>query len=354
MIALAYALLRSFAADRAALVLAFLAPIAFFSLFAIFFRHLEAPEGVRFPVALVVRSESPGAERLAAALVARSEGRISVERVDASRALDDSRRFVALIEIPADFDGAAPSVRVESRWPLPGVADALRQMVAAAGATALLDRASVQPPPAPLPKVDDSSMTGSLTRAAAPGIAVMFVLFALSAQAARGVGDEEAGLGERLRSLGLSANGRMLARFLTLSAIACAQLAATFVFAALAFGVVPAQPWALLVAIALSASCAAAFTSALSETCVTRARFAAISPVATLLLAGLGGSMVPVAVLPDSLAAPSRWLFTGWSIEACVHASEGRGAFLEWGLLAAGTFAFLLIAATFAPRNEVR
>ena len=50
MIALVRAMLRAFASDRGALLLAFLAPVAFFTMFALFFRHLDSPSGVSFDV----------------------------------------------------------------------------------------------------------------------------------------------------------------------------------------------------------------------------------------------------------------------------------------------------------------
>jgi len=350
MIALAGALLRSFAADKPGLALAFVAPIAFFSLFALFFGHLESRDGVRFPIAIVVESKSDGAERLAEALLARGAGRVSVERVEPPPSAGAGvPGFVGEIRIPPDFDPGAPSVIIDSRWPLPGVADALKQMVAAAGASAATGREV-----APDVRVIDRSSSGTLTRAAVPGIAIMFILFALSAHAGRGVGDDESGLGERLRSLGVSARGRMLARFVTLGVIAFIQLIAIFVFAALAFGIVPESPLALVAAALLAALACAAFTSALCELCGTRARFASVSPIATLILAGLGGSMVPVAVLPEFLAAPSRWLFSGWSVEACLRAIEGTLAATELGLLAASSLLMLLVAAVFAQRNESR
>jgi hypothetical protein len=64
--------------------------------------------------------------------------------------------------------------------------------------------------------------------------------------------------------------------------------------------------------------------------------------------------MVPVAVLPELLAAPSRWLFSGWSVEACLRAIEGTLAATELGLLAASSVVMLTVAAAFAQRNENR
>lgn len=348
MIAVATALLRSFASDRAALALAFAAPIAFFALFGVFFRHLDDPQGMRIEIALVVSSAEPSAERLAAAIEARSGGRVAVSRAaapDSGRALG---RVSAVITIPRGFDPHAPAVEIESLLPLPGTGDVVAQLVAAAGA----ECADAREPRMPRLAVHDRTRHGALMRAAAPGIPVLFVLFALSSLAARGLGDDEAGLAERLRSLGVPATARMLAQFGALAAIALAQLVATLAFAAAVFGLVPAAPLALAGAAFATAAACAAFVVALSEVCGSRARFAAVAPVCTLILAGLGGSMVPTVLLPEALAWPSHLTFTGWSIDACVRAIDGFAAPFELAGLAACTAACLAVAAQSVRRRQ--
>ena len=347
MIAIVRALLRSFAVDKAALALAFAAPIAFFAMFGMFFEHLDDPNGMHFDVAVVLESDDPLARTLANAILARSEGRIAITPLASDASAAERERFVGRILIPRDFQATAPRVAIETNSPLPGVGDALRQLTAAACAGALS-------PNSPHVHIEDHSRHGALMRAAAPGIPVMFALFALSSLAARGLGDDEAGLAERLRSLGVSATGRMLARFATLALIAFAQLAVSLAFAIVAFGLVPAAPTALaLSALAASFTCAA-FVVALAELCGNRARFAAISPVCTLMLAGLGGSMVPTALLPHALAWPSRWLFTGWSIDACSRAIDGEFPAPQLVALACAAAALVALAALLAQRNEFR
>jgi hypothetical protein len=348
MIAVAAALLRSFASDRAALALAFAAPIAFFALFGVFFRHLDDPQGMRIEIALVVSSAEPAAERLAAAIEARSGGRIAVSRASASASGGALDWVSAVVTIPRDFDPRAPAVDIESLLPLPGTGDAVAQLVAAADVAC----ADPRDPQEPRTAVHDRTRHGVLMRAAAPGIPVLFVLFALSSLAARGLGDDEAGLAERLRSLGVPATARMLAQFAALTAIALAQLVATLAFAAISFGLVPASPLALAVAAAASAAACAAFVVALSEACGGHERFAAVAPVCTLVLAGLGGSMVPTVLLPEALAWPSSLIFTGWSIGACVRAIDGLYAPFELVSLAAFTAACLAVAALSVRRSQ--
>lgn len=350
MIPLTAVLLRGFASDRGALVLAFVAPIAFFTLFAMFFRHLDDPRGMRIEVAVVVLSDEPAADLLATALVARSSGRLTVGRSTEPHSGSALDRASAFILIPRDFNPRAPIVEIESMLPLPGTGDAVAQLVAAAGAAWTDARVT----PAPSITVRDHTRHGALMRAAAPGIPVLFVLFALSSLAARGLGDDETGLAERLRSLGVSSASRMIARFTALSVIAWSQLLATLAFAAIVFGLVPGSPLLLLAATLMAAAACSAFVVALSETCGTRARFAALAPVCTLVLAGLGGSMVPTALLPEALAAPSRILFTGWAIRASVEAIDGRAATVELVCLFGFAIVCLSLAALLVRKRPFR
>ncbi len=353
MIALAIALLRAFASDRASLVLAFIAPISFFSIFAIFFQHLDAPEGMHIEVAVTVRSPKPAAEELADALVTQSEGKIIVTRVPSDASKNANKRWCATIEIPNDFDAQAPKVAIESLLPLPGTSDAIRQLVIAATAAACSEGSSVRAVPKKV-EIIDHTRHGALMRASAPGIPILFILLALSSLTARGLGDDEAGLAERLQSLGISAVRRMGARLLALSAIGLAQLATTLLFAMLAFGLVPASPLSLATAAVASACACASFVVVLAEFCGNRSRFAAIAPVCTLSLAGLGGSMVPISLLPESLSWPAQWIFTGWAIDSCVQALDGTFAWKPFLALACFTPACAICAAYLARRNAFR
>jgi hypothetical protein len=85
---------------------------------------------------------------------------------------------------------------------------------------------------------------------------------------------------------------------------------------------------------------------ALAAACRTRARFAAVSPVVTLVLSGLGGSMVPAVLMPPAVAAASRWMFTSWAIQACEAGLQGTGgATLPIAMLGAWAVAMLGLAA---------
>ena len=352
MTALLRAMLRAFAVDRAAILLAFVAPAAFFTLFAVFFRHLDAPDGVAFDVVVVAPAGNADAARLAQAMAAQDHGRIRVW-TDPARVPD--ARPDAFVLLDERFTAAEPRAAIRSDAPLPGVADAVRELVRASAADAFRGGGAAV-------AIEDRTVGGTLLGVSAAGIAVMFALFSCSSLALRGLADEGAGFGDRLRSLRIGRAARVTARTLAYAAVAAAQLAWTFLFAAVAFGVVPQAPVLLAVAVALSALAIAGTVVALAAACRTRARFAAVSPVVTLVLSGLGGSMVPVALMPPVLAAPSRWLFTSWAIEACgagLRGVSGAGggpaggsAAALLGLLAGWSCAMLLIAARLERESD--
>ena len=342
MIALVRAMLRAFVSDRGALLLAFLAPVAFFAMFALFFRHLDSPSGVSFDVVVTAPAGNADAERFVRTIVAAPHGRIHAWT---SLADVPDGRADAFIDLDAGFRGTRPRVAIRSESPLPGVGDAVREVVRATVADAFHDgAASVE--------VDDGSVGGTLLGASAAGIAVMFALFSCSSLALRGLADEGAGFGDRLRSLRIGRLRRVGARVVALGLLACVQLAWTFVFAAAVFGIVPASPAGLAAALVTSAAAIASTVVALATVCRTRARFAAVSPVVTLVLSGLGGSMVPLVLMPPALAWPSRALFSAWAIEACSAGLRSGASMPALALLAAWTVGMLLVASAAEPGSQ--
>jgi len=291
---------------------------------------------------IVAQGASAAVERLTAEILARSSPRLTIKRE-----IGSAEPPLGIIEIPSSFDAAAPTVAIESRAPLPGFADALRLIVDAAYAHSSVNSA-------PAIDVIDRTGPGVLLRANAAAIPVLFVLFALSSIVARGLGDDESGLADRLASLGVTRRVRFAATLAALALIAWMQIVITLLFLALAFGVRPAEPMNLLVVAALSALACSVSVLVVSEACGSRDRFAAIAPVATLLLSGLSGSMIPVELLPDALAAPSRWLFTRWCIDACAAATAGTSSSHAVLALATWTICIVCIAWWLAGRERTR
>ena len=342
MITLTLVMLRSFMADRVAAFLTLLAPIAFFTLIALFYRHLEATDGFRFEIAIIDESGSADARLFAEAMKSSSMQRVHVyELLDAEAS---SHGTLATIRIPDGFNRADARVAVEAASPLPGASDAALQLVNAANARAFAVDL-------PVLAVQVSSLDGMLVRGSAAGIALIFIMFSSASIASRSLGDDASGLQDRLRSLGISASSCTVARISAISVIAWCQLALTLAWAALVFQIVPGSVVALACASGVAACASAAFFVALAALCGSRARFVAIAPVITLVLSALSGSMIPRILLPSSIATVGGWLFPAWAIDACSAAIDGRFDVRSMAMLAAVAGVCTVVALVCSPRG---
>ena len=303
MIALATAILRSFVRDRVTFVLALLSPAVFFSLFALFYRHLDSPQGVHFDVVIVARDDGD-AKKFVDAFTHSPDARLTFTHVhDAGQLASESpRRFDAQISLGDDFSRDNPTIEIVSLSPFPGMNNALRALVQSAAAQAF----AVENPTV---TIVDRTTSGALLRSATASIPVLFILFAISSLVGRGLADEESGLADRFCSLGLSRPRQAIARIYALSAIAFVQMVITFLVAGLFFGIVARAPISLVI-VALTGSIAiSGFMVTLAGLCRSHARFAIVAPVATLVLGAIGGGIVPLLIILLSFSTEDFQLF---------------------------------------------
>lgn len=152
---------------------------------------------------------------------------------------------------------------------------------------------------------------------AVPGFAIMFATFLLTAAGMTFFRDQSWHTWPRLRTLPIPVPilvaGKLVIPFLLL----LAQLGVVFTVGVALFGLtVAGSPLALAVVLAEFALCVVAMSLlgvALSRTVV---QLNAVANVLTLLFTGLGGALVPVALLPGWLqplapAMPSYWAMRG-------------------------------------------
>ncbi|MCX5641226.1 MAG: ABC transporter permease [Planctomycetota bacterium] len=342
MIILTIAMLRSFVADRIAALLTLVAPIAFFSLIALFYRHLEATDGFRFEIAVVDDCGSSDARLFVQAMESSAMQRVHVSELRDGEG--NNRGMLATVRIPDGFSRVDPHVLVEAASPLPGASDAALQLVNAANARAFAVNV-------PVLSVQITSLDGMLVRGSAAGIALIFIMFSSASIASRSLGDDALGLQDRLRSLGISAAASTGARIVAISVIAWWQLALTLAWAAAVFHLVPSSVLALACASGVAAVSSAAFFVALAGLCGSRARFLAIAPVITLVLSALSGSMIPRILLPKTIASVGGWLFPAWAIDACSAAIDGRFDMRSIGLLIAISVGSTVVALACARRS---
>jgi len=330
------AILRSFVADRASVLLSIIAPIAFFSLVGAFYGHLESPGGMRIQLIVDDASESDDGRLLAQAIERRATEPITVVRGDSAGV--GTNRPSAVVTIPQGFSRDEARVDVLTEIPLPGASGMIAQLLELAAVdafgtpTATIEIAATRSP-------------NRLIREASVGICIVFMMFALSSLAAKGLANEAAGLGQRLASLGIGPWSMSCSRIAAMTVIGLAQLGITLAWASLFFGAVPRSATMLLLAAAASAFAVAGFMECVAVGCGTRSRFAAIVPVVSLVLAAGSGAMIPRFVMPERLAELGSWLFPSWSIDACRSAMDGHG---DWTAIAALCATGLVAAMTSA------
>ena len=345
MISLAIAILRSFLRDKSTLLIALIAPIAFFLMFAIFYRHLDSPKGVQFQIALVSKN-SPDADLFAEAILLRHDAYLELTRiVETTNILAaDYLNFDAVIILDENFSRNHLSVEMVSYSPFPGISSALRTLVIATAAEVF---AQNNPPLI----IHDRTTTGGLLRSSTPGIPVLFVLIAISSLVARGIADEESGLADRICSLGVSRKTQILSRMIALTTLAFVQMLTIFLIAAAFFKIFPIAIFSLTVVTLAGSIALTSFITVLAGICRSRARFALIAPVATLILATLGGGIIPLKLLPPAIATLSNYSFTGWTTAACAQSIDGVIPFPLIGLLICFDVLMLCAAISLAPRR---
>jgi len=344
-ITLAFAILRSFIRDRPTLFMAVCAPAIFFALFALFYQHLDSPQGFHFSIAIVGNS-GRDADAFKESLMRRNDERLKIicfnTRDDLNAAPNPA--VDAFIYICDDFTRQKPVVEIVSISPLPGMSNALRVLVLSAAAEAIAVKNSEV-------TIHDRTIQGRLLRSSASAIPVLFVLFAMAALVSRGLADEEMGVGDRMCSLGVSRRRQTAARIAALSIIGFVQMLITLFVATMLFNIIPLAPLWIAMAMMLGAIAIATFMVTLAGLCRSRARFATIAPVATLVLGALGGGIVPLELLPPSFSWLSNWVFTGWTTIACARAMDGGAAMTQILLLIAINCVMLFIASTLSWRT---
>lgn len=344
MLALTRAILRAFVADRVAVVLTFVAPIAFFTLFALFYRHLESQDGFKFDIAVVDRAHNADSRAFVETLLESGLDHLRIRELTAQET--PPANVLAVIELQPDFSRQAPRAAMRAQAHLPGVSDAASQLVQLTAFRAFA-------PPTPAVTVTPDMHAGMLLRGSAAGTALIFVLFSAASIAARGLGDDATGLPERLRSLRVSHGALVVARICAMTVIAWCQLALTMFWAWCVFGVQPESLGALAASITLGAAACTSFVALVADLAGNRTRFAAIGPVAILVVSAISGSMIPRVLLPDAVARTGSWTFPAWAIDASSAAIEGHWDLKHLALLA-GFVGVCTLAAMMNLRGAAR
>jgi ABC-2 type transport system permease protein len=377
--------------DRAAQVLSFVVPIAFFSIFAVIFgpRGTNVTGGGRVTVAVADEAGSERSRALLHALAADSglevlsvwpgrperdslAGRVLTREL-AERLVKNGSAPAALV-LPAGIDSSIMRFG-------PGGVRALvlrdpSNPVAARMLVGLLQRAALRTASDGLPgfsaggasdammpvRVEERAVLGEKRESPmiafyAAGIAVLFIMFSAAGAGGALIEENESGTLERVLTTGLGMNGLLLAKWLYLTSLACMQLCVMFTWGMLVFKLpLLTHLPGFAIMTACTAAAAAAFGLVLATLSRTRQQLSGLANLIVLTLNALGGSMFPRFLMSESLQKYSLVGFNAWALDGYLKVfwREAPLAALapQVGALLGFTALFLLLARRLARRWE--
>ncbi len=380
--------------DRAAQVLVFVVPIAFFSIFATVFGGRDMGSAAsRLPTVVVDESHTETSTALVATLAADSGLRVITRthagRRDTAGTLIDRAHAEAMVragEVPvalvlpagidtslARFDGRGGRVVmfVDPSDPIaPKMTNGLLQRAvlevtrAAADEFRGADAAGTRPPIEDLmpARIESHEVAGkrrghSMVAFYAAGIAVMFLMFSASGGGGALIEENESGTLERVLSTGLGMTRLLAAKWLYLAGLGVLQITVMFAWAVLVFRLDLSTHLAGVAAMTLAtAASTAAFGLVLATAARTRAQLQGLANIVVLSLSALGGSMFPRFLMSESLQRASRVGFNAWALDGFIKVLWNdvpvAGLWRELGMLALFTLAFLALARRLARRWE--
>jgi ABC-2 type transport system permease protein len=362
--------------DRVALVLTFVLPLAFFSVFAVVFVPMDSATFQSLKTIVVAEQGPSFASRLAERLAAQPGLEVTRSTPgERQAALEDVRagRTAVVLILPADLratiPGAPPGngeVELHSDRSNPLAAEMVRGLVLASAAELLAEsffgaaegRGSGPLPVRVIDAVGASGKRPSVSFFAA-GLGVMFLMFAVTGRSSILLEERENGVLGRLMAARVGMTRLLVGRWLFLVILGTTQVLVMFVWAALVFGLDLFTPrhFAGFAATTLAiAGAAAAFGLILSAACRTRAQLNGVAVVVILTLSVIGGNMFPSFLMPDGLQSVGRLTFNAWALAAYRKIFWYERPLSELApeivALLAATVVFLLIARWIARRWE--
>lgn len=371
--------LRRLKNNRSELLLTFVVPILFFSIFALIFgaRGSSTSGTPRIKVALANDSDSWVAKRASELLVEQPSLQIADQNrsVTRSKAEDWVRRGMvsaAIVFAPADSaaadsaatdapsdsgkrsDAAQPNekmphievlsdsydqvasqvmIALVQRAVMTAAAERSRdaaiqrqQQVTLASATVPVSMSPftnatpttevAEPPSIQSVDILGSKKTNPVIAMYAAGIAVMFLLFSATTASGSLLEERENSTLDRLLCSRLTMDQLLLGKWAFLTIIGMLQMTLMFSWGALVFGIDLVRHWEGFIAMTLvTAGAAASFALFLASMCKTRTQLGWVSTIVILTMSALGGSMVPRYLMSESIQRVGLLTFNAWALE---------------------------------------
>jgi len=385
--------LRVLLADRASMITLFISPILFITVmsFALGNSFANLGSAGRLSISIADQDRGPAAQAVVNALTGSAQLKVTDETGGAplTEAQAEARVKAGTdafaVVLPAGFgqqvaDGAAPSVRyvvdpASSRQVVDPVQSAISNLILtvasqsrteqslralAAGTADPAAKAAIN---AQLAKLDQAARTvnasvsfptgqsaikyPSVYQQEVPGYAVMYVFFIVTVMAGSIMVERREGTFRRLLSSPMPRAQLLLGKVVPYALVALIQVTVLMSFGKFVFGMgLGSHPLALLPIAGALAACAVALGLLLASITRTEAQVAGLGTVTVLVLAALGGCMVPGVFLPHFMRVIAEYVPQGIALGAfqdVLVRGQGMGAVLPAaGVLlavAAGLFA---------------
>ncbi len=390
---------------RSELLLTFIVPMVFFSIFALIFGSRDASSSTpkinvaisnEWPSELTNRAVALLQEQKSLRLSERKsrtsnqlKGSISVSRESAEDLVRRGMVSAAVVFIKPDsnqtpsgsaqvevlsdsFDQVASQVLIaviqkalmtanaemarNARSPVATLED---QGVALAGFANNMTPTINLPQPPTITAVDiiGGKKTNPVIAMYAAGIAVMFLLFSATTASGSLLEERENSTLDRLLCSRLTMDQLLLGKWAFLTIIGSIQMTLMFLWGAIVFGIDLQHHLTGFIAMTIvTAGAASSFALMLASLCKSRMQLGWVSTIVILTMSALGGSMVPRYLMSESIQKAGLWTFNAWALDGYNKIFWRElplsDVGMELAVLTASGFVFIVAARAFAIRWE--